>query len=143
MKKSILLFGGIALAVIGFQNCKQTDDLTYATEKQLVLPATIADYKAEVNSFIKDMPLISLNPQKVNVTNAPNIDMTFNNGAVGNIHINFGASEIKNEVATLGRVLFYDTKMSINNVIACGSCHLQSKAFADVSAGSQGFKGDE
>ena len=31
--------------------------------------------------------------------------------------------------ATLGRVLFYDTRLSANNTISCGSCHLQSHAF--------------
>jgi cytochrome c peroxidase len=43
--------------------------------------------------------------------------------------------------ATLGRVLFYDKKLSKNNATACASCHLQSKAFADISAGSVGFEG--
>ena len=31
--------------------------------------------------------------------------------------------------------------MSINNTIACGSCHLQSKAFSDIGDLSGGFKG--
>ncbi len=35
------------------------------------------------------------------------------------------------EKAELGRVLFYDKKMSLNNSISCGSCHQQSKAFCD------------
>jgi cytochrome c peroxidase len=142
MKKSILLFGGIALSIIGFQNCKQTEDLTYQTEKQLILPASTFDYKAEVDAFVKDMPVISLKAQlgKIGVNPNPNgnigFDPSFSN-------VNFSTGEIKNEVATLGRVLFYDSKLSINNVIACGSCHLQSKAFSDVSAGSKGFKGVE
>lgn len=33
--------------------------------------------------------------------------------------------------AQLGRVLFYDKKLSLNNTIACASCHHQDKAFSD------------
>src|SRR5262245_57336191 len=43
--------------------------------------------------------------------------------------------------ATLGRVLFYDTRLSANNTISCGSCHVQSHAFADPNRFSKGFKG--
>ncbi len=44
-----------------------------------------------------------------------------------------------NASATLGRVLFYDKNLSINNNISCGSCHHQSKAFSDGLAASPGF----
>ena len=43
--------------------------------------------------------------------------------------------------ATLGRVLFYDTRLSANNTISCGSCHVQSHAFVDPNRFSKGFKG--
>jgi cytochrome c peroxidase len=43
--------------------------------------------------------------------------------------------------ATLGRVLFYDKKLSLTNNTACASCHLQEKGFADVTAFSRGFDG--
>jgi cytochrome c peroxidase len=43
--------------------------------------------------------------------------------------------------AKLGRVLFYDPKLSINNKISCGSCHHQDKAFADGERVSMGFEG--
>ena len=43
--------------------------------------------------------------------------------------------------ATLGRVLFYDTRLSANNTIACGSCHVQAHAFADTTASSKGLHG--
>lgn len=35
------------------------------------------------------------------------------------------------EGVKLGQMLFYEKRMSRNGTIACGSCHLQSKAFAD------------
>jgi cytochrome c peroxidase len=43
--------------------------------------------------------------------------------------------------ATLGRVLFYDKKLSLNNTISCASCHHQDKAFTDGKAVSPGFEG--
>jgi cytochrome c peroxidase len=43
--------------------------------------------------------------------------------------------------ATLGRVLFYDTRLSANNTTSCGSCHVQAHAFADTRPSSKGFHG--
>lgn len=45
--------------------------------------------------------------------------------------------------ATLGRVLFYDKKLSQNNTVSCSSCHKQSHAFADDKALSDGFDGGQ
>ena len=55
--------------------------------------------------------------------------------------INSIQNPITNHGATLGRVLFYDKKLSANNSISCGSCHLQSKAFSDPNQFSPGFQG--
>jgi cytochrome c peroxidase len=49
--------------------------------------------------------------------------------------------KVTNAGATLGRVLFYDTKLSLNNTISCGSCHHQDKAFTDGQALSRGVEG--
>jgi cytochrome c peroxidase len=46
---------------------------------------------------------------------------------------------ISNKSVTLGRVLFYDKKLSINNSVSCGSCHQQSLAFSDNVDFSTGF----
>lgn len=43
--------------------------------------------------------------------------------------------------ATLGRVLFYDKKLSANSTVACGSCHHQSFAFSDTARLSTGLFG--
>lgn len=52
-----------------------------------------------------------------------------------------GTNAITDNGATLGRVLFYDKNLSINNTIACASCHKQASAFADPVAKSSGFNG--
>ncbi len=43
--------------------------------------------------------------------------------------------------ATLGRVLFYDQTLSVNNGVSCASCHKQALGFADNMALSMGFDG--
>ncbi len=43
--------------------------------------------------------------------------------------------------ATLGRVLFYDTNLSLNRTIACASCHKQANGFSDPATLSVGFDG--
>jgi cytochrome c peroxidase len=43
--------------------------------------------------------------------------------------------------ATLGRVLFYDTRLSANNTISCSSCHVQKNAFVDPNRFSKGLEG--
>lgn len=45
-----------------------------------------------------------------------------------------------NAKATLGRVLFYDRQMSLNNSVACASCHKQEFAFSDNRRFSSGFE---
>lgn len=41
----------------------------------------------------------------------------------------------------LGRKLFYETRLSLNNKLSCGSCHEQSKAFTDGKTFSPGVDG--
>ncbi|MFM2225137.1 MAG: hypothetical protein RJA07_1339 [Bacteroidota bacterium] len=41
----------------------------------------------------------------------------------------------------MGRVLFYDKKLSIHNNISCGSCHKSASGFADATDKSIGFDG--
>ncbi len=55
----------------------------------------------------------------------------------------FLGSSVSNHGATLGRVLFYDTRLSANNTKSCASCHAQDLAFADDRALSEGFEGGD
>lgn len=54
---------------------------------------------------------------------------------------NTGSNTITDAKATLGRVLFYDKSLSINNTIACASCHKQEFAFSDTALVSSGVLG--
>lgn len=46
-----------------------------------------------------------------------------------------------NAGATLGRVLFYDKRLSANDSVSCASCHAQSAGFSDTRVLSVGFNG--
>ncbi len=54
---------------------------------------------------------------------------------------NTGANPITNNKAILGRVLFYDKSLSIDNTVACASCHQQAFGFSDPTLTSQGVQG--
>jgi cytochrome c peroxidase len=88
----------------------------------LDLPAVPYDYSGAFSAF----------PAHIrNFLNArPEVDNTLS------------ANPITNEGATLGRVLFYDKALSVNNKIACASCHHQDKAFTDGASSSEGFNGE-
>ena len=51
------------------------------------------------------------------------------------------SNPVTNAGAALGRVLFYDKRLSANDAQACASCHVQSRGFADTARLSGGFKG--
>jgi cytochrome c peroxidase len=51
------------------------------------------------------------------------------------------ANPITNAGATLGRVLFYDPRLSANDRVSCASCHVQAFGFDDPRQQSVGFAG--
>ncbi len=55
---------------------------------------------------------------------------------------NAGRNKVTNHGATLGRVLFYDKRLSKNEKVSCSSCHFQEKAFSDPVPFSTGFGGE-
>lgn len=52
----------------------------------------------------------------------------------------FNGVAIDNDKATLGRVLFYETRLSKNNRVSCGTCHKQEFGFADNVRFSNGYE---
>lgn len=51
------------------------------------------------------------------------------------------ANPITNTGATLGRLLFYDKRLSRNDAVSCSSCHQQDHAFGDPALASTGVAG--
>ncbi len=57
--------------------------------------------------------------------------------------INDDGNPITDAGATLGRVLFYDTSLSIDGTVSCASCHDQSHGFSDPDVVSFGVEGGQ
>ena len=103
-----------------------------------------------VSAFAATVPSLPTPPHDYTGTNLP--DHYLRNDIPGNSAVQNAAiandntpatNPTTNEGATLGRVLFYDKKLSANGSVACASCHEQSAAFADNRALSLGFAGGE
>lgn len=70
-----------------------------------------------------------------------NLENYANQGKPGYINKdNTGSNIITDAKATLGRVLFYDKQLSVNNTVSCGSCHVQKFAFGDTAIASIGVQ---
>jgi cytochrome c peroxidase len=80
---------------------------------------------------------------EVLLPNLPNTPFDYSTITVIGANTTPADNAITNDGATLGRVLFYDRHLSINNQVACGSCHLQKNGFADKEAFSTGFEGNK
>ena len=94
---------------------RQTNAST--TTNALSLPATAFNYAAPV------LPANFLVNPVLAEDNMPATNTTTDNGA------------------TLGRVLFYDKRLSTNQTVSCASCHQQANGFSDPRQFSVGFNG--
>lgn len=92
-------------------------DLLSTTETALLLPATSFNYAAPV------LPLSFLVNPILAQDNTPATNFTTDVGA------------------TLGRVLFYDKRLSTNQTVSCSSCHQREHGFSDPRKFSVGFNG--
>lgn len=114
MKRTALTLSLLVLlvSILAIQSCQKTDLPAEFSKRELVLPEEPLDYDVQLNS-----PLVWQN------------------------QIPFSTSGEVNAKATLGRALFYDTRMSFNNTTSCGSCHQAAFGYADNEASSQGMQG--
>lgn len=72
---------------------------------------------------------------------APGLPSFFNNHFVRIQDNTPAGNKVTDWGATLGRVLFYDTRLSQNYTISCASCHIQEFGFTDTAKFSKGFMG--
>jgi cytochrome c peroxidase len=91
--------------------------ITSTTASALVLPATPYDYD---NPALP--PAFAVNP----IAGQDNMP-------AGNVTTDAGAK--------LGRILFYDKRLSLNQTVSCSSCHQQANGFSDPDRFSRGFEG--
>jgi cytochrome c peroxidase len=87
-----------------------------AVNNALLLPATSYDYTPTLPPRFLQQPILGQD-------NMPANNSTTDAGAA------------------LGRVLFYDKRLSHNRTISCSSCHQQAHGFSDPARFSTGFEG--
>ena len=92
-------------------------DVLSTVESALRLPTTPFNYSAPI------LPMAFSTPPILAQDNMPATNVTTDAGA------------------TLGRVLFYDKRLSTNQTISCSSCHQQTHGFSDPRKFSVGFHG--
>lgn len=113
------------LLLLSMMSCEKDEGMTPPETDVLNLPDTPFDYSSLnlPGHFTTNVPGQPL-PTSINGTdNTPSDNLITDDGA------------------TLGRVLFYDKKLSSNGTIACASCHQQDKGFSDDAVLSLGFDG--
>lgn len=123
--KKLSVFALLVLVFFGVFSCGKDDGIEPEVDSVLNLPDTPFDYESLnlPDYFTVDVPNATL-PTSVNgIDNTP------------------ADNPITNDGATLGRVLFYDKKLSANGTISCASCHKQDKGFSDDATLSLGFNG--
>ena len=136
MKNLLKLLFSFSL-IIWFVACQQESTLPIINDSP-VLPETPHDYKTAVEESTA-----MIMPEVLNGGGLNGLDLILSDcincgiSPTINSNINFD-----NDIATLGRVLFYDKALSKNNSISCASCHKQELAFADDLALSHGFGGE-
>lgn len=143
MKGKLLYYAIGFVAVISIAACKQ-DFIGQAVpfSGKPKLPEKTYSYKLDLPAKFNN-PFNSTNtgvvPQVfIDVVDPNNPNRRFANFGFG---FNFNNPAITDAGATLGRVLFYDPQLSLNNTVSCGSCHKQNLAFSDGVAASVGFGG--
>ena len=108
---TLLLFAGLALLLSSCLHDRVDIEMQY--------------YSAGEYSILKESLNLPKEPDNYNFIASAGVSFPF----------------VSNSKATLGRVLFYDTKLSRNNSVSCASCHKQELAFSDDKAFSTGFDG--
>ena len=95
--------------------------------------------ETEAEAPLANQAILETFGNKINPNALPN----YANQAVPNYirKDNTSSNPITDEKAILGRVLFYDKNLSIDNSISCASCHKQAFAFSDTTLASPGVQG--
>jgi cytochrome c peroxidase len=118
----------IAMFFVGV-SCSENEDLPFenginSKEGQAkMLANTPPNLPTVPFSYNVILPAYLTTPQINRQNNTPDNNPTTDNGA------------------TLGRVLFYDKALSLNQTVACANCHQQNHAFSDPARFSRGFNG--
>lgn len=114
-----LIIGALTLALAacgGGEGVQRSATPTGVAQHTIIDFANVADYSASTLPAYFDQTVRALD-------NSP------------------ASNSIDDRVATLGRVLFYDLRLSTNDRASCASCHQQALGFSDSMRFSNGISG--
>ena len=124
--KKIKILLAVFSAILLFQQCTKKEDNTTTVALPTIALPTYEAIKAAFGTKIDPYNLANYANQTIPSYITKN---------------NTGGNAITNAKATLGRVLFYDKNLSIDNSVSCGSCHKQASGFGDTDLASNGVSG--
>ena len=153
LKTSIIFSGIIFLSACG--GGTSNDSTSTAAEEETLVISTETEPSLTDESIIDDPviqnPGLSVVPAEVSAAlNLPDISHNYSDP---DLPAHFNTAQVQgfdntpldnivtDEIATLGRVLFYEKQLSANATVACASCHLQVNGFSDPNQFSIGFQG--
>jgi len=87
-------------------------------------------------------PVLPSVPYPYSDATAPLPHHVVNSPQVHNTDNTPGSNQITDAGAALGRVLFYDRRLSLNDQVSCATCHQQQFSFGDTLRVSVGFRGE-
>lgn len=143
MKKNFVTF---CIMVIALCSCSKDEYIDITEEEQLLVndendDTVVNDNDEIADDLANDSSILTLPDSPFNYANILLPEFFLNND-VRNEDNTPNNNEITDNGATLGRVLFYDKNLSLNNTVSCASCHIQQHGFSDPKALSIGFNGE-
>ncbi|WP_300021244.1 cytochrome c peroxidase [uncultured Maribacter sp.] len=143
MKKNFVTF---CIMVIALCSCSKDEYIDITEEEQLLVndendDTVVNDNDEIADDLANDSSILTLPDSPFNYANILLPEFFLNND-VRNEDNTPNNNEITDKGATLGRVLFYDKNLSLNNTVSCASCHIQLHGFSDPNALSTGFNGE-
>ncbi|MBP6144251.1 MAG: cytochrome-c peroxidase, partial [Sediminibacterium sp.] len=134
MRLQKLVYPSFIATVISIIGCSKNDAIT-------VLPSSTTTTTGATTNTVID-PYAAIKLTFGTSIDPNNLENYANQGKPAYIlKNNLGTNTITDKTATLGRVLFYDKNLSINNTISCANCHQQKFAFGDTAVVSAGVEG--
>src|SRR5262245_50985291 len=98
-------------------------------------------FEASVSAAPPQVPSLPSQPAEYVNYEIEDLPAHFKNGPVAALDNTPADNLLTDAGATLGRVLFYDKRLSHDNAGSCASCHKQNKGFSDGNQFSSGING--
>lgn len=111
-----------------------------ATATATPTPTPTAATTADLNAIVRQFLTVDL--EALDNYAAPALPQYYD-GTVDALDNTPAADPVDDAVATLGRVLFYDVALSVNDTTSCATCHQQALGFDDDERLSEGFAGGQ